>query len=207
MSASPILRDAVEGRATLLPWTVEQYHWAIRTGFLPEDTTFELIDGWIVRKDRSEAGEDPMTIGDRHRLAVHRLARLMPQFESHACFLQSQQPIALPPRNEPEPDAAIVRGEVDSYTDGAPGAADVLCAVEVADGSLRRDRDAKFKAYAAGGIPCYVIVNLVEDVIEVYTTPRADAYADRAILKPDDVLRLPTAGAATVDVPARHLLP
>ena len=46
---SPLLRDAAEGRAMLLPWTVEQYHWAIETGYVPEDTAYELLDGWIVR--------------------------------------------------------------------------------------------------------------------------------------------------------------
>lgn len=109
--SSSILRDADEGRATLLPWTVEPCQWAIRSGYLEEDPTYELLDGWIVCKDRSAAGEDPMTSRDRHRMAVIRLARLAPPFDVHGCFLQSQQPVTLPPHHEPEPDAAIIRGQ------------------------------------------------------------------------------------------------
>ena len=105
-----ILQEVAAGRATIVPWTVEQYHRAIETGVVPEDISVELIDGVIVKKDRAKAGEDPMTIGDRHRIAVLRLAQLAVAFERLGCFLQTQQPISLPPIDEPEPDAAVVHG-------------------------------------------------------------------------------------------------
>ena len=131
-----LLEEAAAGRATIVPWTVEQYHRAIETGFVPHDTSVELIDGFIVRKDRAKAGEDPMTIGDRHRIVVLRLAQLGAAFEKPGCFLQTQQPVSLPPTNEPEPDAAIVNGGIDDYVDHPPGPGDVLCVIEVADSSL-----------------------------------------------------------------------
>ena len=115
-----ILQEAAAGRATIVPWTVEQYHRAVETGVVPEDISVELIDGVIVKKDRAKAGEDPMTIGDRHRIAVLRLAQLAVAFEQLGSFLQTQQPISLPPINEPEPDAAVVRGEIDDYLDHPP---------------------------------------------------------------------------------------
>jgi Uma2 family endonuclease len=152
----------------LLPWTVEQYHLAIRSGVLEEDPAYELLDGLIVRKDRSEAGDDPLRVGNRHRRAVLFLMRLVDQLRTHGCFLQSQQPIALPPHDEPEPDGAIIRGEIDDCRDGPPGPADVLCVIEVADASLRRDRGVKLRAYAAARIPLYVIVNLIDDQVEIY---------------------------------------
>lgn len=98
---SSLLQDAVKGRALLMPWTVEQYHWAIKTGYLEEDTAYELLDGWIVRKDRSAAGGNPMTIGDRDRMSVIRIADLVSEFKQYGCFLQSQQPVALPPLRTP----------------------------------------------------------------------------------------------------------
>jgi Uma2 family endonuclease len=191
-----------------MPWTVEQYHRAIDTGFIPEDTAYELLDGWIVRKERNAAGEDPMTIGDRHRISVTRLARLMPQFEPHGCYLQSQQPIQLPPQNEPEPDASIVRGSLDEEAgDGPPGPADVLCVVEVADASLRRDRTVKLKAYAAAKIPLYVIVNLIDNQVELYTPVPADGYGVPRVLRAGEILELPTATGVIVAVPVERLLP
>ena len=44
-----ILQEAAAGRATVVPWTVERYRRAIETGFVPEDRSVELIDGFIVQ--------------------------------------------------------------------------------------------------------------------------------------------------------------
>ena len=134
-----ILEEAAQGRATIVPWTVDRYHRAIASGLLVEDAALELIDGFIVRKDRAKAGGDPMTVGDRHRVAVLRLARLAPALEPLGCFLQTQQPIALPPLNEPEPDAAVIRGRIDDYLERPPSAPEVTGVVEVSDSSLSRD--------------------------------------------------------------------
>jgi Uma2 family endonuclease len=205
--SSDLLRDAVEGRATLLPWTAEQYHWAISTGFLAEDPAYELLDGWIVRKDRSAAGEDPITIGDRHRLSVNAIADLGPEFKPHGCFVQTQQPITLPPKHVPEPDGSIVRGVSKDYRNGPPGPAHVLCVIEVADASLQRDRGVKLKAYAAAGIPLYVIVNLTDDQVEVCRLTAASGYAAPQLLRRGETLSLPTATNAIVEVAVDALLP
>ncbi len=146
-----ILEEAAADRATIVPWTVEQYHRAIDAGFLGEDTAVELIDGFIVHKDRARAGDNPMTIGDRHRIAVLRLAQSAPAFEQLGCFLQTQQPISLPPLNEPEPDGAVVRGAIDGYLDHPPGPGDVSSVLEVPDSSLSLDLGPKLSAYAAAG--------------------------------------------------------
>ncbi len=54
---------------------------------------------------------------------------------------------------------------------------EALLAIEVADSSLRKDRSIKRDLYAASGIPEYWVVNLVDDVVEVYTDPREGRYA------------------------------
>ena len=172
-----ILQEAAAGHATIVPWTVEQYHRAIEAGCVPEDTSVELIDGLIVHKDRATAGEDPMTIGDRHRISVLRLAQLAPAFLPLGCFLQTQQPISLPPTSEPEPDAAVVRGGIDDYLERPPGAADVSCVIEVADRSLSLDVGPKLAAYAAAGIPQYVVADLVNDCVLVHEEPAGHSYS------------------------------
>lgn len=75
-----IIEEAAAGRATLKGLTVEQYDALIESGKLATDARTELIDGFMVLKDRSHVGEDPMTIGDRHRLAVELLSVFKPQF-------------------------------------------------------------------------------------------------------------------------------
>ena len=56
--------------------------------------------------------------------------------------------------------------------------------IEVADSSLGLDRTTKLGIYAAAGIPQYVIVNLPERVVEVYTVPM------NGKLRPDITLAL-----------------
>lgn len=201
-----ILDEAAGGRARIIPWTVEQYHRAITAGCVPEDMAVELLDGFLVRKNRSKAGEDPMTIGDRHRIAVLRLAHAAPAFESFSCFLQSQQPISLPPASEPEPDAAVVRGEIDDYLDHPPGAGDVLSVIEVADSSWSIDVGPKLRAYAAAGVPQYVVVDLVNDRVLVHELPSAGTYTRITSFRDGDTLLI-AAHNGHVPMAAGRLLP
>ena len=207
MTGSSILHDAAAGRAIIQPWTVEQYHEAIKHGFIEETTAYELLDGLIVRKDRAKAGEDPTTVGDRHRIVVTRLAHLAPQFEPLGSFLQSQQPIALPPHDEPEPDAAIVRGSLEKYLDHPPGAADVLSVIEVADSSLSRDLGIKLRLYAAAGIGQYIVVDLVHDQVLVHEQQTSGGFGEPTALKAGQALHIRAAAGKTVTVEVVRLLP
>jgi Uma2 family endonuclease len=186
-------------RAQLWPWTVGQYHELIKTGILPEGEPYELLNGQLVRKDRSAAGTDPMTIGHEHAWVVRKHTQLNPRLTRFGCHMQIQLPVTLPPLDEPEPDAAVVTGSEDDYRHCHPRAADVNCVIEVADASLRRDRGAKLSVYANGNIGTYVIVNLPDHVIEVYSEPMpgTGSYGQRVTLTAADKLA----------VPAKHLLP
>lgn len=203
---SSILQDATAGRAIILPWTVDLYHRAVTQGWLEESTAFELLDGFIVRKDRARAGEDLLTIGDRHRLAVQRLVKLAPLFEPLGCTLQVQQPIQLPPANEPEPDGSVIRGTDDDYRDGPPGAVGVTCVIEVSDSSLARDLGLKLRTYARAGIEQYVVVDLVHDVVLDHCRPLGDGYEEVAALRSGQTVQLRAATQA-VSVPVDRLLP
>lgn len=202
-----VISMAAAGQMEVVPWTQDQYRRAVNEGWLPEDTGTELLDGFIVRKDRSAVGEDPMNVGDRHRIAVLMLARLGPQFESHGCFVQTQQPVALSNRHEPEPDAAVVRGAIEDYRDGPPGPGHLLCVVGVSDSSLLRDTTIKLRACAAAGVPVYVVVDLPHDVVRVHRDPRpAGTYALPVEFRRGDVLALPAGGAAVVEIAVDRLL-
>jgi hypothetical protein len=204
---SSILQDAAAGRAILQPWTVDLYHRAMAEGWLVETSAFELLEGFIVRKDRAKAGEDPVTIGDRHRLAVQRLVKLALLSEPLGCTLQIQQPVQLPPENEPEPDASVMRGSDDDYRDGPPGAADVTCVIEVADNSLPRDLGIKLRAYARAGIPQYVVVDLLHDVVVDHRGPEGDRYARVTSLRAGETVHLSAPGGQGVSVAVDRLLP
>ena len=189
--------------------TVEQFHRMVEAGDVPRDEPWELIDGQVVYKDRSAAGEAPMTIGTPHSVACSKLVAVDRLLAGRGCFMRVQDVVTLPPFNEPEPDGAIVRGEPDDYVDRQPNAEDVLCAIEVADSSLRRDRTTKLEAYASTGVPMYVILNLIDRQAEVHREPDRGAgrYRRSDIIGVTGLAILPTADGEQINVALADLLP
>lgn len=171
MTAIPTVRPLPEDPRLVYRHTVDEYHRMIADGSVREGAPFELLDGQIVLKNRAAGEEDPMTVGPLHVVAVDRLNTLNPRLKRLGCHMRTQAPLTLPPFDEPEPDGAIVRGSREDFTRRHPAAGDVLCVIEVADASLPRDRGYKQRIYADSGIPQYVIVNLRDRTIEVYTQP------------------------------------
>ena len=189
--------------------TVEQYHEMLARGIVTEGEPLELLEGQILPKDRSANGGNPMTVGTRHATAVTRIGELSSRLKRSGCFVRIQQPLTLAPFNEPEPDAAIVAGNPDDYVQSHPNARHTLCVIEVADASLQRDRVIKQQIYADAGIKQYVIINLADKVIEVYTQPLKEQgrYGRSETLKPGRQLTLATAKGAGLSLPVRRLLP
>ncbi len=192
----------------LFQLTVEKYHQMIEQGILPEGEPFELINGVVVRKDRSASGENPMTIGDGHAYVLMKLTQLNPKLERLGCHLRPQLPVLLPPYDEPEPDGAIVRGSAEDYADRKPVRDDILCVIEIADSSLRRDRGAKLRIYAKGGIRRYLIINLQDRVVEDYTKPlRSGRYGQAVTIEASESVAFPSAKGKGLDVLISRLLP
>jgi Uma2 family endonuclease len=84
--------------------------------------------------------------------------------------------------------------------------------VEIALSTLALDRGEKASLYARAGIADYWIVNLVDNVLEVYRDPRADPaalhgwrYGSTAILRAGDVV-VPLA-LSDRTIPVSDLLP
>jgi len=115
-----------------------------------------------------------MSIGKEHRLVVSLLAELNAELARRGCHMQTQNPLSLPPYDEPEPDGTILRGRPRAYTDRVPGAADAGSVIEVADSSLTYDRKTKLALYARASITQYVIVNLNGQCVEIYEQPSPD---------------------------------
>jgi Uma2 family endonuclease len=189
--------------------TVEEYHRMIAEGILEEGAPFELLNGQVVRKIRSATGENPMTMNPRHVTVVARLGDLNGKLKRLGCHLRTQSPISLPPLDEPEPDGAVVRGKIADYEKRHPGADDALCIIEVADASLVLDRRYKQQLYANSGIATYVIINLVDRVVELYTQPMKGKgrYAQVATLGGKQTLSIPTTVGKGLNVPIKRLLP
>lgn len=205
--APNVIGEAAAGRLELVALSVEQYDRMIEEGILPEDTGVELLDGVLVRKDRGDAGEDPMTVGEAHAYVVKQLAYLGLRLDPTRVHLQTQQPVVIPGAGEPEPDAAIVLGPITAT--GKPRAEHVSCVIEVAGTSLERDRTTKLRHYARGGIPQYIILNLGDRAAEEYREPDREAgtYSTKLTHSAGATLRLLTKGHDAIEVSVAALLP
>jgi hypothetical protein len=203
-----IPRSALTARGGLVRFTVDDVLAMVRQGILPEDSTTELLNGVIVLKDRSDRGGEPLVHGPKHRNCIRKLMLLAAKIESPNQHGQVQLPVVCTQEHMPEPDFSAVRGTDSDYTDRLPTAADVSLVIEAADSSLERDREEKLPEYAAAGIPHYLILNLINNTVEVYSDPDTELrdYRTRTTRERHETVTL-VLPAGSLDVPASELLP
>lgn len=149
------------------PISVEMYHIMAEQGaFGPEDRV-ELIGGEII---------DMSPIGTLHARCVKFLNRFLSKIAGSEYIIAVQDPVVLTDDTEPQPDITVLRFREDFYKFEAPGPADILLIIEVADTSYDYDRNVKLPRYASSGIPETWLIDLVSDRIEVHYQPKADTY-------------------------------
>ena len=141
-------------------FTRQEYARLIDHGFLDEDDPIELIDGLLLVKEPQASP---------HRTAVLLVAKALGRAFGDGWFVQTQSPIILGDRSEPEPDVCVVRGSPRDYVATHPRHPALV--VEVAQAGLGIARGRKAAAYARAGIVDYWIVNLVDRVLEVHREP------------------------------------
>ncbi len=142
--------------------TVDQYERMIDAGTIAEDEPVELIEGRLVPR---------MTKKPDHMSASGRAQRTIESVLPSGWQVRIDGPVRISSRNsEPEPDLAVVRGEIDDYEDRHPDPQDVALVVEIATSSLAKDRKLA-ETYGGGGITTHWIVNLVQRQLELYARP------------------------------------
>ena len=175
-------------------WKRVEYERLVDKGVFEPGERVELIDGLLVV---AEPQSSP------HYTAIRLVERALTSRRFGTYTIQA--PIALDDTSEPEPDVAVVRGELRDYVEAHP--ADPVLVVEVALTSLASDRAHKSSLYARAGRPEYWIVNLVDRVLEVYREPAASPsapygwdYGTMEALGPSDSVSPLTVPAARIAV-------
>ena len=148
--------------------TVADYYRMGEAGILAPDARVELIDGEII---------DMPPIGSPHAGSVNHLVKLLAQAVGDHAVLLVQNPVVLGDHSSPQPDLALARPRADFYASGHPQPGDLMLVVEVADTSLRFDRDDKIPLYARHGIPEVWLVDLKARRLVRYRNPQQGAYA------------------------------
>ena len=156
-------------RPGLRRWSRREYARLIDHGFLDEDDPIELLDGLLLVKEPQHSP---------HRTAVLLAAKALERGFGEGWFVQTQSPIILDDRSEPEPDVCVVRGSPRDYAAAHPTRPALI--VEVAQSGLPLARGRKAAAYARAGIADYWILNLSARVLEVHPEPPRPVPARRA---------------------------
>jgi len=155
-------------RPTRRRFTVDEYHKMVDCGILHEDDRVELIEGEIVQMS---------PIGSRHAAQVRRLNRVLGRLVADRAIVAVQDPVALSPDSEPEPDVTLLAPRPDFYRARHPGPEDVLLLIEVSDSSADHDREIKLPLYARAGIREVWIVDLAApDAVDVHQVPSATGF-------------------------------
>ncbi len=178
-----------------------EYERMIDCGIFREDERLELLDGALVVREPQ---------GDPHAAAVDLTVAALRQAFGRGWLVRAHAPLALGRRSRPEPDVSVVRGSPRDYRTAAP--TDPALVLEVSQTSLALDRTRKASIYARAGMPDYWVVNLVEQVLEVYRDPaplegpkRRWAYRSIRTLRPGESVA-PLGAAASV-IAVADLLP
>ncbi len=178
--------------------TLEQYESLIASGFFPKRDDVHFINGYLVTR----MAESPLhgAICEAIRLAIEAI--LLATWHT-----RSEKGLRIPAQvSMPRPDLVVVRGEWRTYLNRYPEPADTALVVEVAITSRDEDR-AMADIYAAGGVPVYWIVNLVDGQVEVYSDPGPSGYQTHEVLAPGHVLRVMIDGVEAGEIPVADILP
>jgi Uma2 family endonuclease len=148
--------------------TVEAYYRMGEAGILAPDERVELIEGEVV---------EMAPIGSRHSGLVNRLTHLLVQAAGNRAVVSVQNPVRLSQTSEPQPDLALLRPRADDYQSAVPVPEDVFVLVEIAESSLKYDRELKAPLYAAHGIPELWIIDVDARVFSRCRDPQPGGYA------------------------------
>ncbi|MBI2219486.1 MAG: Uma2 family endonuclease [Candidatus Rokubacteria bacterium] len=139
--------------------TRTRYERLVDAGIFGRSDRVELLDGLLVAREPQ---------GSLHAMAVGLARAALERAFGRGYHVREEKPVALDELSEPEPDVVVVRGRLRDYRTHP---SNPLLVVEVADTSLTLDRVRKGALYARAGLADYWIVNLVDEVLEVYREP------------------------------------
>jgi Uma2 family endonuclease len=165
--------------AATYKFTAEDFYHLYETGLLDSKDRIELLNGEIIIMH---------AIGRRHAQAVTNFNFEFGEQARRRYMISPQNPVELERYSAPQPDLVLVpMSRRTALRHPTPG--EVFLIIEVADSSLQYDREEKRRAYASTGIREFWLLNLEDDVLEIYRHPGGNAYREQ--------LTIPANGSAS----------
>jgi Uma2 family endonuclease len=159
-------------------FTVDEYHHFIETGVFSPEERLELWEGEFIEMS---------PIGRKHASRVDYLVEWLIVITQRRFIIRSQSPIVLDDFSEPQPDICLLNRREDFYRQNNATANDVLLVMEIADTTVKFDRDVKFPRYASNGISESWLIDLENDRVEIHTQPTKKGYKLVKILHRGDI--------------------
>ncbi|MEL6461780.1 MAG: Uma2 family endonuclease [Cyanobacteria bacterium J06621_15] len=148
-------------------FTVEQFHKMAESGILNEDDRVELIRGEII---------EMAAIGTKHASCVRRLDKVLHRKLGDKVIISVQNPVGLDDTSEPQPDVVLLKPREDFYSSAHPQPKDIFLVIEVADSTIKYDREVKIPLYAEESVLEVWLVDINEECLEVYREPVNSKY-------------------------------
>ncbi|MBD2626639.1 Uma2 family endonuclease [Trichormus variabilis] len=172
-------------------FTVQQYHQMAESGILSENDRIELIRGEMI---------DMSPIGTKHAGCVLFLTNLLALLLGGRALINVQNPVELDETSEPQPDIALLKPRQDFYRTSHPQPEDIFLLIEVADTTIIYDREVKISLYAEANISEVWLVDVNQEIIEVYRNPLQGIYQDVQKLVKNQVLSILAFSDITINV-------
>ena len=154
-------------------FSVDEYLRMSELGILTPAERTELINGEIIAMAAK---------GTAHVSATTRTKTLLEISLHTQAIVRVQDPIQLNDFSEPEPDIVIAKCDRLAYSTHHPHPDEVLLVIEVADSSLKYDREVKAPLYAAAGIQDYWILDVIDRQLYTFRQPVDGHYQEQMIL-------------------------
>lgn len=163
-------------------FTVDEVLKMVEVGILHEDEPLELIGGRLIVVPPQGPEHTVTTTSLRDRLGAVYAGR---------AHIRQESPLRVSDESLPEPDLAVVPGDVHQFARAHPRGEDTILVVETAVTAQRADH-AKADEYARGGVPRYWLIDVPARRVEVHTDPQPDGrYRLVRVLGEDDEVELP----------------
>ena len=172
-------------------FSLEEYHQMIHLGVFNENNSFELIKGEIFEMS---------PVGLRHASCVNKLNYLFAQNFSGQVIISVQNPIKLNNNSEPQPDIVLLKPREDFYASSHPTPDDIFLLIEVADSSIEYNRNIKLPLYAESKITEVWLIDLNNNLLEVYQNPQKNYYQNIQKLSSDNKVILNHPMAIEIDL-------
>ncbi|MGD1712810.1 Uma2 family endonuclease [Dapis sp. BLCC M172] len=151
-------------------FNVKEYHQMVKVGILKEDDRVELIAGEIVKM---------ASIGIYHAGCVRRLNGIFNKLLSGKAIVDTQNPIDLNDDSEPQPDLVLLQWRDDYDAGKHPQPENIFLLIEVADSTIQYDREVKIPVYAENGIFEVWLIDINQELVEVYREIVGNSYQQK----------------------------